>query len=236
MNGTLSVEPGNATVSAATPPAAPDGGEPLLADEQQAPQVRRLPWGCIGAWAAVLLIPLLLIAAVVVPWWQRMETLDAAYADGVDQLYRYQRLMATLPGLRAELAREQQNDEFKAFYFDAETPALAGARLQSEVQEMVRAAGARPISTQILPVDADEQPPRVRIRTQFQGTTDELLDVLHRIESARPFLFVDQLSIRSTTPRRPSVRGRAVRRLTQPTVGQLTVRLDVFGYSLGGGA
>jgi general secretion pathway protein M len=194
-----------------------------------------LPWGCIAAWSAAVLIPALLMIAVLLPWWQRMQVLDADYERGLDQLTRYQRLEATLPSLREELAREQANDDFKAFYFDAETPALAGARLQSEVQEMVRGAGARPISTQILPVAEDEQPQRVRIRTQLQGTTDELLDLLYRIESARPFLFVDQMSIRSTTPRRSNVRRRVSRRSNQREVGMLTVRLDVFGYILGAG-
>ena len=192
---------------------------------------------CALAWGLALLIPLLLVLSVALPWRQRVQVLDEQLARGTDQLQRYQRLMGTLPVLRAELAREQANDDFKAFYFDAETPALAGARLQSEVQEVVRAAGARPISTQILPVDKDEQPPRVRIRTQLQGTTGELLDVLYRIEEARPFLFVDQMSIRSTTPRAAPVRRnsrRAVRRSrSQAQVGQLTVRLDIFGYSLG---
>jgi len=194
---------------------------------------------CALAWGLALLLPLLLVLSVALPWRQQLQVLDEQLARGTDQLQRYQRLMATLPVLRAELAREQANDDFKAFYFDAATPALAGARLQSEVQEVVRAAGARPISTQILPVDKDEQPPRVRIRTQLQGTTGELLDVLYRIEEARPFLFVDQMSIRSTTPRAAAVRRnsrRAVRRSrSQAQVGQLTVRLDIFGYSLGAG-
>jgi len=194
---------------------------------------------CVLAWGLALLVPLLLVASVALPWSQRLQSLDEQLERGNDQLQRYQRLVATLPGLRAELEREQANDDFKAFYFDAETPALAGARLQSEVQEVVRAAGARPISTQILPVDKDEQPPRVRIRTQLQGTTEELLDVLYRIEEARPFLFVDQMSIRSTTPRAPPARRnsrRVVRgRQSQVQVGELTVRLDIFGYSLGAG-
>ena len=192
---------------------------------------------CVLAWGLVLLIPSLLALALALPWWQRVQGLDEQLANSADQFVRYQQLVATLPGLRAELEREQANDDYKAFYFDAETPALAGARLQSEVQDVVRAAGARPISTQILPADKDEQPQRVRIRTQLQGTTEELLDVLYRIEEARPFLFVDQMSIRSTTPRaRPQRRSsrRVVRRSpTQAQVGQLTVRLDIFGYSLG---
>jgi general secretion pathway protein M len=85
-------------------------------------------------------------------------------------------------------------------------------------------------------VDEEEQPQRVRIRTQLQGTTDELLDVLYRIESARPFLFVDQMSIRSTSPRRSTIRRRVSQRRVEQNVGQLTVRLDIFGYILGSGA
>ncbi len=245
-------------VSEAQPPGAmppsgqAPGGWPAMraaapaaaAAELAAPSRRRSTrpsWACIAAWSAALLWPALLVLAVALPWWQQHQALEADYERGADQLFRYQRLVATLPGLRAELAREQANDDFKAFYFDAETPALAGARLQSEVQEMVRTAGAQPISTQILPVSAEEQPPRVRIRTQLQGATDELLEVLHRIESARPFLFVDQMSIRSTMPRARNIARRNVRRpvrpsATQQRVGQLTVRLDIFGYILGGGA
>lgn len=238
MNGTIAsgaqLQAAGATAPAAIEPAAVDADVATAAAGRRR---RRPSWGCAIAWSAALLPPTLLVLAIILPWSQRLHILAADYERDVEQLYRYQRLVATLPGLRAELAREQANDDFKAFYYDAETPALAGARLQSEVQDMVRGAGARPISTQILPVDEGEQPPRVRIRTQLQGTTDELLDVLHRIESARPFLFVDQMSVRSTTPRARTVRRRNVRRPTvDRNVGQLTVRLDIFGYTLGGGA
>jgi general secretion pathway protein M len=192
---------------------------------------------CVLAWGLALAVPTLLILAIGLPWWQQRAELNAQIEKNRDQLSRYQSLVATLPALRAELEREQANEDFKAFYYDAQTPALAGARLQSEVQDMIRAAGARPISTQVLPASTDEQPPKVLIRTQLQGTTDELLDVLYRIEAARPFLFVDQMSVRSTSPRaRPQPRraGRVINRAYDRSVGQLTVRLDVFGYSLGG--
>jgi general secretion pathway protein M len=164
--------------------------------------------------------------------------MDEQIARERDQVVRYRRVLATLPALKAALAEEKAKDDYKAFYFDAATPALAGAQLQTDVQEMVREAGARPISTQVLPVKADEQPLRVRIRTQLQGDTEALLDILFRIEQARPFLFVDQMSIRSTTPRAAPARRtsrRPVRRVgPQSQVGQLTVRLDIFGYALGG--
>jgi general secretion pathway protein M len=204
-----------------------------------------IAWGrpiprCVLVWLGLLLVPLTLLLAVALPWWQRSAALDAGIATTRDQLNRYQRLVASLPALRAELAREQANDDFKAFYFDAATPALAGAQLQRDVQEMVRDAGGRPISAQVLPVDAEETPPRIRVRIQMQGTTDQLLEVLYRVEEARPFLFVDQMSIRSTTPRASPASRRMVRRSVrrprvQQQVGQLTVRLDIFGYVLGPG-
>ncbi len=192
---------------------------------------------CLVAWGALLLIPTLLTLAVALPWWQRVHDLDEEIALQRDQLTRLQRLIGTLPGLKAELEHVQANDDVKAFYFDADTPALAGAQLQSEVQEIVRAAGARPISTQVLPVDAADHPPRVRVRVQLQGSTEQLLDMLLRIESARPFLFVDQMSIRSMSSRRANTvrnaRQRVRRAAAGPAPGDLTVRLDLSGYTLG---
>ena len=196
---------------------------------------------CLLVWSLLLLLPLALVLAIGLPWWQRMQALDAQIDTSRDQLQRLQRMVATLPALRAELAREQANDDFKAFYFDAATPALAGAQIQRQVQEMVNGVGARLISAQVLPVNPADQPPRVPLRIQLQGDTDQLLEVLYQIEDARPFLFVDQMSIRSMAqPNRRAVPARirnrpGVRVPNQPTVGELTVRLDLFGFVLAPG-
>jgi general secretion pathway protein M len=199
------------------------------------PQRRRT--ACILAWSVVVVIPLALLLGVGMPWWARVSELDERIAAQLDQVARYQGLLASLPRLRAELEQERSNEDFKAFYYEAQTPALAGAQLQRELQDMVRGAGARLINAQFLPAGAEEQPPRVRIRTQLQGKTEALLDLLFAIEQARPFLFVDQLSVRSMTRRsiRPTrrVRGRRSPVVSQAE-GQLTIRLDVYGYALGG--
>lgn len=192
---------------------------------------------CILAWSLMVLIPVLLLAAVAWPWLSRMGRLDDAIAEGRDQLQRFHRMVATLPALRAELEQVNNNDDFKAFYFDAPTPALAGAELQRKIQDLVTGAQGRLISTQLLPEQKDEHPPRVRIRTQIQGSTDTLLDVLYGIEQARPFLFVDQVSVRSSArPDLPAaaLRGRRMRRQPINESGELTVRLDIFGFALGG--
>lgn len=194
---------------------------------------------CILAWSAALVIPAAIVFLLGWPWLTHVGDLEQEIESLDDQTARYQRLLQTLPGLQAELDQARSNEDVKGFYFDAKTPALAGAQLQREVQEMVRSSGGRIVSTQLLPSAADEQPPKVRVRAQIQGETEALLDVLYQLEQARPFLFVDQMSVRSTARRtlanrdsrvRGRQRHRSVRRQPQ---GQLTVRLDVFGYALG---
>ncbi|TCT18996.1 type II secretion system protein GspM [Thiobaca trueperi] len=187
---------------------------------------------CALVWLLLVMVPLLLLAGILLPWTNQIAELNERIATGEDQLARYRRLLQTLPGLQAELEQVRSNDAFKAFYFSAPTPALAGAQLQSQVQTIVTAAKGSLVSTQLLPEEKSENPPRVRVRTQIQGSTETLLDVLHQIEQARPFLFVEQLSIRSSA--RPDLPG-GPRRMPRSPTGELTVRLDIFGFALGGG-
>ncbi|HYN79172.1 MAG TPA: type II secretion system protein GspM [Lamprocystis sp. (in: g-proteobacteria)] len=194
---------------------------------------------CALVWLAAILLPVLLIATITIPWLEESQRLNEGIATGAEQLDRYRRLIETLPALRTELEQVNNNQAFRAFYFEAATAALAGAELQRKVQDIITAAKGRLISTQLLPAEKDEQPPRVRLRTQIQGSTETLLEVLRALDQARPFLFVEQVSIRSTArpelPEQP-VRGRAVRRPTADEGGELTVRLDIFGFALGGRA
>jgi len=193
---------------------------------------------CVLVWSAAVLLPCLVIAAIAVPWLGQVRRLDDGLAAGLEQLGRYQRLVATLPGLRAELEQVNNNQDFKAFYFDAPTPALAGAELQRKVQDIVTAAQGRLISTQLLPEEKAEQPSRVRLRVQIQGSTETLIEVLYQLDQARPFLFVEQVSVRSSArPEQPEQAGRGRPMVRRPPVneaGELTVRLDVFGFALGG--
>ncbi|MEA3638345.1 MAG: type II secretion system protein GspM [Lamprobacter sp.] len=181
----------------------------------------------------MLLLPISLVLMIGLGWFSKLQTVDDNIERDLIRLQRYRGIAASLPALRQALDAEQSNDAFKAFYFDADTPGLAGAQLQTQVQEMVRTAGARPISTQILPTSDEDDPPKVSVRIQLQGTTDQLLDLLYRVESARPFLLVDQLSIRSQAR---STAGGPQRVARGPRIPdnqeQLTVRLDIFGYFL----
>lgn len=192
---------------------------------------------CVLAWAAALTIPVVLVMGIGWPWLEETRDLKQQIESLDDQAASYRRLLQTLPELQTELEQARSNKDAKDFYFDAKTPALAGAELQREVQKMVKSAGGRVSSTQLLPAREDEQPPRVRVRTQIQGTTDALLDVLYQIDKARPFLFIEQITIRAPAQRRVARRKSRTRRnrpgLKPPQGTNLTVRLDVFGFASG---
>lgn len=193
---------------------------------------------CMLVWCLAILIPAGILAGVLIPWVSKNAELSEAIAKSQDQLLRYRNLVGTKPALQAELERVSNNDAYKAFYFDAPTQALAGAQLQGLVQEIVTSAQGRLISTQLLPEEKNSNPPRVAIRTQIQGSTDSLLDVLYQLERARPFLFVDRMSVRSSArPINPALEelSRPIRRSMSNQGGDLTVRLDIFGFALGGG-
>lgn len=194
---------------------------------------------CILAWLLILVVPITILGALATTWTSQMRDLSSRIMDSEDQLGRYRRMIQTLPTLRAELEQVRANESLKAFYFNAPTPALAGAELQRQIQQIVTAANGRLISTQILPGPPDEAPPRVRVRTQIQGSTDTLLDIIYDIRQARPFLFIDQVSIRSSArPQLPGrdPRGRQIRRPVANSGSELTIRLDLFGFALGGDA
>jgi general secretion pathway protein M len=192
---------------------------------------------CVLVWLILVGAPLLLLFAVGAPWASRLATLNETIADREDQLSRFQRLIRSMPQLRSELERTRNDEAFQAFYFKAATQALAGAQLQTRIQEIVNSASGRLISIQILPEEKQDGPPRIQVRTQVQGSTETLLDVLYQLEQARPFLFVERLSIRSSARAVTTPGGDVVRRATPPAAssgGELTLRLDIFGFVLGG--
>jgi len=193
---------------------------------------------CVLAWALVLAVPVALVFGIALPWFEQKGALEQEIESLDERISHYHHVLKSLPALQTELERVRNNKELEDLYFDAKTPALAGAELQREIQKMVASAGGQVTSTQLLPSAEDEQPPKVRVRTQIKGTTNALLDVLYQIEQARPFIFVDQLSVRTSARRTVAKRNRRTRGARRPIrnrspSGQLTIRLDLFGYALG---
>lgn len=150
-------------------------------------------------------------------------------AEEIDDLafraQRMRRVAASAPAWRqrAEAIRQQVSEAEQ--FLDGNTPALAAASLQASLKDMIGTAGGTVASSQATPPKEEQGFTRVGVRTVLTGSMETLRDLLHVVESARPFLLVGSLNI---TPQRGGVvqsrSGTANKR------GLLTVDIEVYGY------
>ncbi|MFY9976038.1 MAG: type II secretion system protein GspM [Chromatiaceae bacterium] len=190
---------------------------------------------CRLAWALILLTFFAIVTGFGWPWLVRVSALEKSIAESAEKIAHYERVIAALPSLEEELEQERSREDVKAFYYEATTPAVAGSHMQSDLKRMINDAGAQLRSLRTLKIKPEEQHTKISIRAELRCATEPLLDLVYDMEGARPFLFVDRLSVRSharsTSQRAKSARSRRILR-RRSAQGQLSVRLDVSGYAL----
>ncbi len=192
------------------------------------------PWRCAAAFLGTLLLLSLIALALVLPWIQQ----DRRYSEEIErlsgQVERFGRMAAALPDLQAAEGRVTDDPAIGSFYLSGQTANLAAADLQNRLKQTVEGSGGTLVSAQLLPAQNQEGSQVVSVSLRLNCTTEALFDILYKIESARPLLFVDTLSVREQKRRaaRPVRKGQQV----PETVQDLSVRLDVYGYLRGGKA
>ena len=186
-------------------------------------KMSRCALSLLGAFLAVVLVG----AGMIVPWVDRNQLYEEEIDKLTDQIERYQRMLASLPGLQATLEQIKADPALGSLYFEGETANLAAAALQNRLKQIVEGAGGALVSSQLLPTHDQSGNSTVNVSLRLSCSTEELQEILYKIESARPLLFIDTLSVRSQQRRR-SVTGR---RGQPPEVARdLSVRVDVYGY------
>ncbi len=151
----------------------------------------------------------------------RAETLRAL-EEAEAFLLRYQDIARSRPALERQIVELAAREQSKSAYLRGATDALAAAELQERVNAAITASGGTLSSTQPLPATDEGGFRRVAVRIQFSGPVGTVHAVLHTLESAKPFLLVDNLDLRSRAIRRP---GGA-----EEVDPNLMVRLDLLGY------
>ena len=177
--------------------------------------------------ALALLAALLVLAAsiVAVPLWLLNRHYDVAVEDAVTRLERY----ARIAGMRDGLLRKSA--EVKALaanhhYLKSASPALAAAELQEQAKVILEANGGKLNSIQILPHKDEGAYRQVSVTLQLSAPLSAVKAMLYALESARPYLFIDNFSVRS-----PMGFGPRVDPAIEP---DLTVQFDLTGYALKG--
>jgi general secretion pathway protein M len=146
---------------------------------------------------------------------------NAALDDYSDKLERY----ARIAGSRAQIAKQLEAiraKEPKKNFLRGPTVPLAAAETQEAIRGIVERSGGKLITMQP-PQTKDEGRYRaVSVNVQITANIIALRAILHAIETNVPFLFVDNLSIRSQVPGN-----------FKPVAGsepEMFVQMDVTGY------
>lgn len=179
--------------------------------------------------ALTLLAALLLglYALVAQPIIDTRQAYDESIVRSLDLIARYQRVGGDRPALEAKLAALDNSASSSNSYLEGTSASLAGATLQNRAKLAIDNAGGTIRSSQILPVRQQDELERITIRINFTSDLAGLQQALHALESASPYLFLDNVTIQS--------QARINRRRARVTEDQsLAIRLDVFGFFVPG--
>jgi general secretion pathway protein M len=182
-------------------------------------QSRRAAIGLLGGAVVVA------VAAVALPAWLLHRHYDVALDERIDRLERYGRIAASRPVVAQQLEAMRAKDTRK-FFLRSGAAALSAAEAQEAVRAIVEAGGGRLITMQA-PVSKDDGRYRqISVNVQLTASVQAMRRILDGIENRAPYLFVDNLTIRSQVPAN-----------FKPAPGaepEMFVQFDVSGYSLTG--
>ncbi len=180
---------------------------------------------CVLWLGGSLLVAAILVAAVALPWWMKMNYYADITDTAVERISRYQRLMRSKPQLEQQQKVLQDKLRKRNYFIVAESSELAAADLQNKAKKFVVASGGSLMSTQYLGLNKDN-PRVIQVKVRMKGDVKALSSVLFDLENAKPILKVDNLAVVS----RRSIKGRGSSRVEGYI---LDVTFVVSGYLAG---
>jgi general secretion pathway protein M len=187
-----------------------------------------LPHSLRGRRAALAILVAVVVAAVAIvaiPYWLLHRHYDVALSQGKDRLERFSRIAATRDAVTAQ-RDAMRAKETRRLFLRSGPPALSAAEAQETVRGLIEASGARLITMQA-PVSKEEGRYRlITANVQLTANIQALRKILAAVESSVPYLFIDNLTVRSQVPA-----------TFKPQPGadpEMFVQFDVAGYALTG--
>lgn len=179
----------------------------------------------VAAVAILMLILALVVSAIAIPLWLLNRRYDMAVDDAASRLQRYSKIVGMRDGL------QQKSFEVKALestrhFLKSASPALAAAELQEQVKAILDENGGKLTSIQILPHKDDGQYRQVSVVLQFNAPLSAVKAMLHALESAHPYLFIDNFQMRVANPF-----GQSKDANNEP---ELFVQFELTGFALKG--
>lgn len=179
-----------------------------------------------AAIAILLGVLLLIVSIVAAPIWLLNRRYDGAVDEAAGRLDRYSRIVGMRDGLQQKTV-EIQALESSRHFLKSTSPALAAAELQEQAKIILDGNGGKLNSIQILPHKDDGGFRQVSVALQFTAPLSAVKAMLYALESARPYLFIDNLQVR--VPPGPLAGNKDG--MSEP---ELFVQFDLAGYAVKG--
>jgi len=192
---------------------------------------RRLTPKQSRALALLLLLAVVsaVVAAMALPTWLLHKRYDSYLDDSSDRLRRYQRVAALRPAIAEEIKAVEMRAG-RQYYLKGVSATSSAAELQGLVTGIIETHNGKIVSSQVIPAKEDGKktgPAKASISVQMNASMVPLLVILYTLETGQPYLFVDQLTVRTGL-------GRAYK----PVGGvepEFVVQFTVSGFALAGG-
>jgi general secretion pathway protein M len=149
----------------------------------------------LGLLLLTLCIAWLALAAPLLGWYSaREEQLTERHL----MVAHMAQIAATLPALRQDTRKAEPGARPPATLLSGETDAIAGAGLQSVVQDMASTAGVTLTSAEALPGEQQGAFRRIALRVTLRGDWPVLMGMLQAVEESPLRLLVDELQLHAT--------------------------------------
>jgi len=162
------------------------------------------------------------VAVVGLPFWLLYRHYDQALAENSSLSDRYGRIAGTRGELTRQLEAMRANEPRK-LYLRSGGPALSAAEAQEALRALIESGGGRLITMQAPTYKDEGRYRQISVNVQLTANIFALRKILNAIETNVPYLFVDNLTVRSQIPS-----------TFRPQPGQepeMFVQLDVSGYA-----
>lgn len=149
--------------------------------------------------ALLALVAIIALALIAVP----VVLLHRHYDDHIARMTRQLQTQSAFNALGPKVAQALESlktRDASRLFLKGNTAALASAEMQDQVKTIVEASGGRFISSTGMAHKDDGQYRTVSATFQINLGNANLRRLLHALETQEPYLFVDNLTIRSLTP------------------------------------
>jgi hypothetical protein len=162
-------------------------------------------------------------AAFAVPTLTLHHRYDKAIAQQQDLLERYQRMITQKPQVETAFEEVKQRDG-RRFFFKNTATNLAGAELQELVRAGIERSGGRITTSQNIAPKEDGDFYKISVNVQFFATIANLQKAIQALESQKPYLIINGMTLRSMN----------VNRNFKPAPGQepeINAQIEVSGWA-----